>query len=362
MRITMRNRSVMSMNAYRLFADGTRFEEVEEPTPQSGEVIIKIAGAGACHSDLHAIEYIANPKSFFTPPFTLGHENTGWIHALGTGVTTLHIGEPVAIYGAWGCGSCSSCVIGAESYCHNQATMRGGGLGFDGGMAAYMRVPAARYCLPLGNLEPRDAAPLSDAGLTPYHAIKRSLPLLTPDATVVVIGIGGLGHMAIQMLHALCAARIIAVDVAADKLLLAAKLGADETLLAGEDAREHFFALTNKQRADVVLDFVGAQSTIDLGRRIVRPNGDLSIVGLGGGGLLFAQGKVPWGARVSTPFYGTINELREVIALAARGRIHAHVTRYTLADAPKAYDAMRAGTLEGRAVICPNGVENAARP
>ena len=349
------------MRAYRLFVDGPRFDEVAQPEPRSGEVIIKVAGAGVCHSDLHAIEFIANPKSFFTPPFTLGHENTGWVHALGAGVTSLQLGEPVAIYGAWGCGTCSACVIGAESYCHHQATMRGGGLGFDGGMASYMRVPAARYCIPLGSLDPHDAAPLSDAGLTPYHALTRSLKLLTPNATLAIIGIGGLGHMAVQMARALCAARIVAIDIAAEKLAFARELGADEAILGDDQAREHFFAVTNNQRADVVLDFVGAQSSIDLSRRIVRPNGDLSIVGLGGGVLSFAQGKVPWGTRVSTPFYGTINDLREVIALASRGHIAAHVTRFAFDDIPKAYDAMRAGLLEGRAVICPNGLgDNAA--
>ncbi len=342
------------MKAYRLLADGPRFQDVPTPEPGPGEVLLKIAGAGACHSDLHVVAGMAAGKLPWGPPFTLGHENTGWVAAIGSGVKGVSEGEAYAVYAAWACGRCTACAVSAENYCLNQPGMRGCGLGEDGGMAEYMLVPATRYLVPLGDLEPRDAAPLSDAGLTPYHAIKRSLLLLTPDASAVVIGVGGLGHMAVQILRAMTSVRIIAIDTSSERLALARSLGADDIVVSNEDALATVLELLHGQ-ADVVLDFVGAQATVDLARKLVRPNGDCTIVGLGGGSLPVSQDKVSWGARVSMPLYGSIAELREVIALARRGRVHARVSRFPLERAHEAYAQMEAGTFEGRAVILPNG-------
>lgn len=344
------------MHAYRLFDDGPRLvENLPVPVLREGQVLVKIAGAGACHSDLHVMDAVASGKSFFRPPFTLGHENTGWVEALGPGVRGVEIGEPVAVYCAWGCGRCRACLRSCENYCEEQLILLGGGLGRDGGMATYMVVPALRYLVPLGDLEPHDAAPLTDAGLTPYHAISRVLPLLAPDATAVVIGLGGLGHMAIQVLRAISAARIVAVDIDDAKLAIAGKLGADECVRSDADALVRMNESLRGRQADAVFDFVGVQSTIDLGRKLVRPGGAFTIVGLGGGTMPVAQGKISWGTDVSMPFYGSIAELREVLALARRGHLRAHVTRFPLERAGDAYAALREGTLEGRAVICPNG-------
>ncbi len=343
------------MLAYRLFDDGPRLVDAPVPEPRDGEVLVKVAGSGACHSDLHVIAATEAGKSFFTPPFTLGHENTGWVEAFGPGVTGLERGEPVAVYCAWGCGRCRMCLAGSENYCIQQKTMRGCGLGTDGGMAPYVLVPAAKYLAPLGDLEPRNAAPLTDAGITAYHAINRSRALLTPDATCAVIGIGGLGHLALQILRATTAVRIIAIDSSPEKLEIAKGLEADATVRSDADALAHTLEVNGGAPADVVLDFVGLQPTIDLGRKLVRPGGDFTIVGLGGGTLTYGQGRIAWGARVATPFYGSISELRELIALATSGRIAAHVTRYPLERVTDAYQALHHGTLDGRAVICPNG-------
>jgi propanol-preferring alcohol dehydrogenase len=344
------------MLAYRLFDDGPRLvNDAPVPAPGDGEVLVKIAGAGACHSDLHVIQSIAAGNSFFKPPFTLGHENTGWVEAVGPGVRGFRAGDPVAIYCAWGCGACRMCVAGNENYCMNSKLLLGGGLGKDGGMATHMLVPATKYLIPLGDLEPRDAAPLTDAGLTPYHAVNRSRALLTPDATCVVIAVGGLGHMALQILRATTAVRIIALDVSDQKLATAKELGADVVIRSDENALAATLEAMGGVGADVVFDFVGLQSTADLARKLVRPGGDCTIVGLGGSVLQYGQGRIPWGARVMTPFYGSIGELRELIALAARGHVRAHVTRYTLDRVEDAYKAMHDGTLDGRAVICPNG-------
>lgn len=344
------------MKAYQLTAwqAPPQMREVSVPQPGPGEVLVKVGGAGACHSDLHLMEWPEGTMDFDLP-FTLGHENAGWVEALGAGVEGLEPGEAVAVYGPWGCGRCRACRRSAENYCERQAEIGafGGGLGLDGGMAEYMLVPHSRLLLPLGDLDPRDAAPLSDAALTPYHAIKRSLHLLVPGSTAVVIGVGGLGHMAVQILRALSPAKVIAVDTSPEKLALAREVGAEETVESGEDAAEQIRELTGGRGAELVLDDVGADDTLALAREITRFEAHLTVVGLAGGKLQFAFGALPFESQLTIPYWGTAIELIEVLDLARAGRIHAHVERFPLDRAEDAYARMREGTLDGRAVICP---------
>jgi alcohol dehydrogenase, propanol-preferring len=329
--------------------------EVDDPTPEPGEVIVRIGGAGACHSDLHLMHEFPAGLLPWDAPFTLGHENAGWVESVGAGVTGLEIGTPVGVYGAWGCGFCSRCLAGFDNYCENRAEFKreGCGLGFDGGMAPLLRVPTARHVVPLGDLDPVDAAPLTDAGLTPYHAIKRSLHLLVPGSTALVIGAGGLGHMAIQILSAISPAQIIAVDQSTDALALAKTVGASHTVLPGDTAAAEIRDLTKGRGADLVLDFVGVDATMLLAVASARPLGDVTLVGIGMGTYPFSFITVPYEVSLQSTYWGSVNELIEVIALGESGKIKAHVERYSLAEAPKAYADMAAGTLRGRAVIIP---------
>ncbi len=346
------------MKAYQLTAwqSSPEMREVPVPEPGPGQVLIKVGGAGACHSDLHLMEWPEGTMDFDLP-FTLGHENAGWVEAIGAGVEGLEEGEAVAVYGPWGCGRCRACRLSAENYCEHQAEIGafGGGLGLDGGMAEYMLVPHPRLLLPLEELDPRDAAPLSDAALTPYHAIKRSLHLLVPGSTAVVIGVGGLGHMAVQILRALSPAQVIAVDSSSEKLALAREIGADETVESGEEAAARIRELTGGQGAELVLDDVGADETIALASQVSRFEAHVTVVGLAGGKLQFAFGALPFESQLTIPYWGTAVELSEVLDLARSGRIHAHVERFPLDRVEDAYTRMREGTLEGRAVICPHG-------
>ncbi|HEU5105585.1 MAG TPA: NAD(P)-dependent alcohol dehydrogenase [Solirubrobacterales bacterium] len=346
------------MRAYRLTAWQSQPElcDVPVPEPGPGQVLIKVAGAGACHSDLHLMEWPPGTLGF-DPPFTLGHENAGWVEALGAGVEGLEIGEAVAVYGPWGCGHCRACRLSSENYCERQAEIGafGGGLGRDGGMAEYMLVPHSRLLLPLGDLDPRDAAPLSDAALTPYHAIKRSLHLLVPGSTAVVIGVGGLGHMGVQILKALSPARIVAVDVSEEKLRLAGEVGADETVKAGEGATDAIREITGGRGAELVADMVGSDDSIALAAQVGRFGSHLTIVGLAGGKFEFAFGALPFEAQLTIPYWGSAVELGEVLDLARAGKIRAHVERFELGEAGVAYQRMRDGKLDGRAVICPHG-------
>jgi len=332
--------------------------EVDRPEPGPGQVVIKVGGAGACHSDLHLMHDFEPGAAPWGPPFTLGHENAGWVDAVGEGVTRFEPGQPVAVYGPWGCGRCERCTAGMEMYCEDLLAAPvpggGGGLGLDGGMSEYMLVPDARLLVPLPDgLDPAQAAPLTDAGLTPYHAIRRSFAKLTPGATAVVIGVGGLGHMAVQILAATTAARIIAVDQRESALKLAQEHGADIALLSDDAAVGEIRAATGGRGADVVLDFVGVDTTLGMAALAARQMADLTIVGIGGGTLPVSFFSVPYEVSIQTTYWGARPELVELLDLAARGLIGSRVTKFPLDRGVDAYRALRAGEIDGRAVVVP---------
>ena len=316
--------------------------EVPKPTPGPGQLVIKIGGAGACHLDLDLMKDFGDGQlspNRWNPPFTLGHENAGWIDSIGAGVSRFREGDPVAVYGAWDCG-------GGEG--------GGGGLGLDGGMAEYMLVSFERLLIDLPDgLKPVDAAPLTDAALTPYHAIKKSWAKLTPDAFIVIIGVGGLGHMAVQIAKVTTGATIIAIDSRSEALELASSLGANYTFKVGDEIQSKVKDLTGGYGAEVVLDFVGNEQTVALGASICRALGDFTIVGIAGGVLPFSFFSIPYETNLQTTYWGSRAELAEVLDLAAHHLISPKISKFKLADAPLVYLDLAAGKIEGRAVIVP---------
>jgi propanol-preferring alcohol dehydrogenase len=349
------------MKAVRFVGAGRPAQLVDIPTPVPGpgEILVKIGGAGACHSDLHVLKH---GRRGAPPQFTLGHENAGWVAELGSGVRGWKQGDAVAVYPVWGCGHCPACAKSAENYCINfrpEMPRIIGGLGRDGGMAEYMIVPDGRFLVRLGKLDPKAAAPLTDAALTPYHAIKSVLPALTPDTTVLMIGIGGLGHMGVQILRAVSAARLVAADINEAKLEFARKHGAVAIVnTRSENAAEEILAVSGSRKVQAVFDFVGIQSTIDLAVRVMGYDSHLAIVGLGGGVMSFSPGTavgcVPWGCTVTAPFGGTRLDLMEAIALAEAGMIEAEKTCFSLDDAVSVYARLEKGEIQGRAVFVPD--------
>ncbi|MBU6217112.1 MAG: NAD(P)-dependent alcohol dehydrogenase, partial [Acidobacteria bacterium] len=313
------------MQALRLtsWQHDAEFADVPTPDPGPGQILVRVGGAGACHSDLHLMHDFTAGSLPFDPPFTLGHENAGWVEAVGPGVFGLEPGTPVAVYGPWGCGRCHRCRVGAENYCVDQARrpVAGGGLGADGGMAPFMLVPSARHLVELGDLDPVVAAPLTDAGLTPYHAVRRSLDLLVPGSTALVLGVGGLGHLAVQILRELTPATIVAVDERPEALVLAASLGADHTILPGPAAHDEILGRTGGRGVDVAIDLVGSPVTLEFAAALTRSLGHLTIVGLGGGSLPVGFTSMAYEVSVATTYWGSIPELMEVLALGASGRI-----------------------------------------
>lgn len=343
------------MRAVKLSSPGTvTLEEVPVPEPGAGEIRVKVAGAGLCHSDLHVLDMGDAWPAF---GLTMGHEGAGIVDALGPNATGHKVGDPVIVNVVWSCGNCRACVEGRDNACE----VTGGrdsfpttpGLSCDGAMAEYMIVPV-RQALPLGDIDPVGAGPLTDAGLTPMHAINTVKHRLTPGATAVIIGIGGLGHVGLQIVKAISAARVVAIDADEKKLEHAKQLGADFTFAPGPETASKILDLTNGYGVDVVLDFVGVQPTVDTAAAVIAPEGLVRLVGLGGGAYpMNADVAAPWGVDVQRSYGGTRADLLEVLALAAAGKIHLDYQTYPLGDFQQAIDDLRAGKLVGRAILVP---------
>lgn len=342
---------------YRKVGQPPEVVEVPVPEPGPGQVLLKVTAAGLCHSDLAVMGW--HEEQFPYPlPLTLGHEGVGTVAALGSGVTGVAEGDEVAVYGPWGCGRCRVCAEGNENCCPHAAPLgiMPPGLGSPGALAEYLLVDSPRHLVPLNGLDPVQAAPLTDAGLTPYHAIRRSLPKLVPGSTAVVLGVGGLGHLAVQVLRALTPARVVALDVSKEKLELARSVGAHEALLSDGEASTRLRELTGGLGAEVVLDFVGVEPTLAVAAASVATGGDVTVVGIGGGTLPVGfGGGLPFEVSACAPYWGSRVELIDVLELARRGLLSSHVETFSLEQAPAAYERLHAGDVNGRAVVLPHG-------
>ena len=342
---------------YRTIGAAPEVVEVPTPTPGPGQVLIKVTAAGVCHSDAFVMSLDAETyETYGWPlPLTLGHEGAGVVHELGDGVTGFAVGDAVAVYGPWGCGHCHNCAQGKEQLCLRAAELgiMPPGLGAPGAMAEYLLVDNARHLVPLGDLDPVENVSLTDAGLTPYHAIKRSIHKLGAGSTAVVIGTGGLGHVAIQLLRVLSGATVVALDVSEDKLELAREVGAHETFLSNADAVASVRELTGGRGADAIFDCVGIQATADLVGPMAAAEAEVSMIGVGGGAVPVGFGTTAYDVAVRAPYWGTRDELIEVLELARRGQVHVATERFSLDDAPSAYERLHEGSLRGRAVIVP---------
>jgi propanol-preferring alcohol dehydrogenase len=344
------------MRAVRLHAAGTplRIDEVPLPEPAGTEVRVSVAGVGVCRTDLHIVDGVQQRVRL---PLTLGHEVAGHLDAAGPDAARLlrrmriAIGDPVLVYGGWGCGTCPDCVAGAEQRC---TASQAPGFQLDGGYADAMLVPHPRHLVRLRTLDPVRAAPLADAGVTPYRAVRRAEPWLEPGARVLVIGAGALGQFALQLLRLLPRRGrdlLVAVrELDPERLERAAELGADVGLLDVEPA------LTLEGLggpADVVLDFVGSDDSLAHAADVLAPGGVLVVVGEAGGALTFDVERLAPEAWLTTVAWGSPDDLRAVVRLAERGRLDWTVDTMPLAEAAAAHERLRAGKVTGRLVLVP---------
>ncbi len=342
-----------SMRAMRLHEYGKplKLEDVPVPEVRGEEVLIKVGGAGVCHSDVHFVEGHWKEILPTKLPITPGHEVAGWIEDVGDDVVGFKKGDPVAVYAGWGCGVCKYCKSGMQHLCANIVMI--GLLGADGGFAEYLHYKTYRNLVKIDGLNPAEAAPLTDAALTSYSAVKKVLSRLHPDGHVVVVGVGGLGQYAIQFLKLLMpTVNVIAVDISDEKLEIAEKLGADY-IINSKDKNfiEEIMKITKGYGAEALLDFVGEGgfSTLVLGKKGVAVS-----VGLGGTTLSMPVFQtVLFEHEVWGSFYGSLSELEEVVELAKTGKIKMPIEKYKLEEANEVLEKLKRGEIKYRAVLVP---------
>lgn len=339
---------------YRTAGSPPEVVDVDTPEPGPGQVRLKVLAAGACHSDVFVMS-LPEGQGMFPLPLTLGHEGAGVVDMVGAGAPSALVGLAAAVYGAWGCGLCRTCASGAENYCERAGELgiAPPGLGAPGSMAEYLIVDSPRHLVPLDGLDPVAAVALTDAGLTPYHAIKGSLDVLVPGATAVVVGVGGLGHVAIQLLRAMTPCRIIALDVDDAKLALARDVGADLVVRSDTDAAASIRAATGGRGVAALFDFVVNQATVEMGQQVMATRGHQVLVGVGSGAIGVGLLAGPYEWQVRAPYWGTRPELFEVLELARQGHVKVETEVFGLNDAPAAYARLHEGSLRGRAIVVP---------
>lgn len=339
------------MKAARLHAYGRAavVEEIDDPVVTGpDDVIVRVGATGLCRTDLHLADGVFADLSKPLPT-VLGHETAGWVHAMGPGVMDFARGDPVVVYPQRPCGICTACRRGEDQFCERFEFM---GATFDGGFADLVATNA-RALVKLGTVAPVEMAGLSDGGLTAYGAVKRAVPHLAGGSVVVVIGAGGVGHIAIQLLRAMTAAEVVVVETSVAALDLAGSLGAHRVIPGGSRQVEAVREATRGRGADVVIDFVGDRGTPADGLAMLRRAGTYLLVGYGGrleiptGDLVFGGFNV---VGVNT---GTHSELAELVALAERGLVTVTTRTYPLDAIAEAMEDLREGRIVGRAVIVP---------
>lgn len=326
-------------------------EDVPEPRAKGPlDVVVEVGGAGVCRTDLHIVEEQWAPITGVSLPYTIGHENAGWVHEVGTAVTNVEVGDAVILHPTPTCGLCLACRAGNDMHCENNAFP---GVDCDGGMAEYL-LTSARACVKLDpSTRPRDVAALADAGITAYHAVRKAVPLLHPGTVCVVNGAGGLGHIGIQALAAMTATTIVVVDRNPDALQLAGQLGADHRVLADGGHVDAVRDLTGGHGAEVVLDFVAEQGAQHDAFAMTRRHGSHFVIGYGGNIDIPTIDIISTERNVIGNLVGTYNDLVELMVLAQAGEVSLRTEEYPLDRALDALADLDAGRVRGRAILTP---------
>ena len=343
------------MSAYRLSGWGQPLElvQVPVPVPRGKEVLVEVQAVGLCHSDLFVMSCDEGVLPYDLP-LTLGHEVAGRVVGVGELSDPSLVGRDGVVHGVWSCGSCHNCRRGQDNHCVALAGRVGCGLGRDGGLAAYVHVPDARHFVTAAGVPPTILAPLADAGLTAFHAVQQHRDALTGDCAVLVIGVGGLGHLAVQVLRATTSAHVVACDPRPEACALAERLGAQHTGVSVPEAMDRLATGTGHAGADVVLDFVGSEATMRDGGAALGPGGRLVVVGGARGSMVVGKGlDLPLGWQVSAPFWGPRKDLVAVVELAEQGLLRPVVEEVPFSHVPEAYSRLHAGGVTGRLVVVP---------
>ncbi|KAJ9662633.1 hypothetical protein H2198_001305 [Neophaeococcomyces mojaviensis] len=330
-----------------------QLEDAPEPQITSPlDVVVKIGAAGVCRTDIHILEGQWAEKSNVKLPYTIGHENAGWVHAKGDAVTGLEVGDKVILHPLVTCGLCTAGRFGDDVHCENSLFP---GINVDGGYAEYLKTGARSVIKLDPKLEPADVAALADAGLTAYHAVAKAARVLRPGNVVVMIGAGGLGHIGIQVLKAISGATLIVIDRNPDALKLAKGLGADHTIEVDEGGAfvQKVLDLTGGKGAEAIIDFVAEGGSTKTGLKMIRRAGNYYVVGYGENIDVSTIDIISTEINIIGNLVGSYNDLVELMVLAAQGKVKLHTSIYKLEDFQKAIDDLSAGKVRGRAILVP---------
>lgn len=330
-----------------------KIEDVPPPTINGpDEVVVRVGAAGLCRTDLHIIEGVWKDimdTDGSLLPYIMGHENAGWVEDVGSNVKSVKPGDAVICHPLRTCGICLNCHYGHDMYCeHGQFP----GLGLNGGFAEYFLTNERSLIKLNTNIAPLDVAPMADAGITAYRAAKRAAGLLRPGAYCAVLGVGGLGHIALQCLQEISGCRTIAIDREPGAQQLAKDLGADFVLDGGPNVIEEVKQITGGG-AHVVIDFVGELGVENICWKMLRQGGEMIVVGYGGKIEIPTLELVANEIKIGGSLVGDYTELVELMELNADGKVKMHYSQYKLDDINTAIDDFKHRRFTGRGVIVP---------
>ena len=344
------------MKAARLheYHQALKVEEVDEPKAAGPlDVVVRIGAAGLCRTDLHIQEGQWAEKSEVKLPYTPGHENAGWIHEVGSGVTNVEVGDTVIVHPFISCGLCRACRRGDDMHC---ATGSFPGINRDGGFADFLFTSARSVVKLDPSLEPASIAALADAGLTAIHVVKKAIPVLGPGTKAVVIGAGGLGPIGIQCLKALTSCEIIVVDPNEKALALAGELGADHTVkVEGASHIETVKEITDGLGAEAIIDFVGENGAVEDGVEMIQDGGFYYVIGYGQNIDIPTIDVISREISFIGNLVGTYIDLQDLMTLTAQGQVTLHTSTYPLDAINDAMNDLDQGRLQGRGILIPAG-------
>jgi len=341
------------MKAVRVVGYHEPLQMDEVPAPEvtgPHDVIVKVGGAGVCRTDIHILEGQWAEKSGVRLPYTIGHENAGWVAAVGSDVTNVAEGDKVILHPLVTCGLCRACRRGDDVHCENAGFP---GIDTDGGYAEYLKTTARSVVRIDDSLEPSGVAALADAGLTAYHVVAKAARRLQAGDRTVLIGAGGLGHIGIQVMAALSPAEIIVVDRNPDAVKLALEIGAQHGVVADGNQVQQVLDLTGGHGAEQVIDFVGEGGTTAEGLRMTRRAGDYHVVGYGENVDVPTIDLISTEINIIGNLVGSYTDLVALMALAAQGKVTLHTNTYPLDRFQDAIDDLGAGRVRGRAILVP---------
>jgi NAD+-dependent secondary alcohol dehydrogenase Adh1 len=309
---------------------------------------VRMGGAGLCRTDLHIQEGQWAEKSGVKLPYTLGHENAGWVHELGSAVSNVEVGDTVIMHPLVTCGLCRACRAGDDVHCENNTFP---GISVDGGFADLLKTSARSVIKLDPRLEPKDIAALADAGLTAIHAVKKAAEILHPGTTAVVIGAGGLGHIGIQCLNAMTPAEIIVVDPSEKARALAGEVGADKTVAADGNQVDTVLEMTDGKGAEAIIDFVGEKGAIQDGVAMLQNAGSYYVIGYGENINVPTIDIISREINFIGNLVGSYNDLADLMTLTAQGQVTLHTSTYPLDAVNDAMADLDQGRLQGRGIL-----------